>query len=72
VKLAYVLSCIRPEDRLTPDQHMLWSECCEKMYCGYLRQLSRILYCMEARYLWCLRTKLHICAPCYSDSKMEL
>jgi len=42
------------------------------MYCGYLRQLSLILYFMEARYLWCFRPKLRICSPCYSDNKMEL
>jgi len=70
--LAFVPSCICPEVRLTPDQHILWSDCCENMYHGYLRQSSRILYCIEARYLWCLRPKLHICAACCSDSKMEV
>jgi len=29
-------------------------------------------YCIEARYLWCLRPKLHICAAYCSDSQMEL
>jgi len=42
------------------------------MYYGYLRQSSRVLYYIEARYLWCLRPKLHICAACCSGSKMEL
>jgi len=72
VKLAYVPSCIRPEVTLTPDQYILCSDCCEKIYYGYLRQSSRILYCIKARYLWCLRPKLPICAACCSESKMEL
>jgi len=33
---------------------------------------SLILYCIAARYLWCLRPKLHICAACCSDSLIEL
>jgi len=37
VKLAYVPGCIRPEVRLTPDQYILRSDCCEKMHYGYLR-----------------------------------
>jgi len=28
---------------------------------------SPILYCIAARYLWCSRLKLHICAACCSD-----
>jgi len=31
-----------------------------------------ILYCIAARYLLCLRPKLHIYAACCSDSQMEL
>jgi len=74
VKLAYVLRCTRPEVRRTPDQRILCIFCdyCEKMYYGLLRQSSRILYCKEARSLWCLRTKLHICAAWFSHRKMEL
>ena len=49
MKLAYVPSCIRPEVTLiTSDQRILCSGCGEKMYYGCLRQLSRILYCIEA------------------------
>jgi len=54
VMLVYMPSCIRPEVRLTPDQRILWSDCSEKMYYGLLRQSSRILFCTEAWYLWCL------------------
>jgi len=32
VKLAYMRSCIRPEVRLTLDQRILCSDCCEKVY----------------------------------------
>jgi len=28
--------------------------------------------CIAARYLWCLRPKIHICAACCSDSQLEL
>jgi len=31
-----------------------------------------ILYCIAARYLWCLQPKLHTYAACFSDSQMEL
>jgi len=31
VKLAYVPSCKRPEFKLTPDQRILYGDCCEKM-----------------------------------------
>jgi len=34
VKLAFMPCCIRPEVRLTPDQRILCSDCCEKMYYG--------------------------------------
>jgi len=51
VKLAYMLGCIRPEVRLPPDQRVLYSDCRETMYCGLLRLSSRVLYCIEARYL---------------------
>ena len=43
-----------------------------KVYHGLPRQCSRILYCLTARYLQSLRPKLHICAACCSESKMEL
>jgi len=29
-----------------------------------------VLYCIAARYLWCLWPKLHICAAYCSDSQM--
>jgi len=56
-------SCIRPEVRLPLDQRVLCSDCCKK---------SLILYCIAARYVWCLRPKLHIWAACCSDTQMEL
>jgi len=69
VNLTYMPGCIHPEIRLTHDQR---SDYCEKLYHGLLKQSSRNLYCIEARNLWCLRPKLHICSACCSDSKMEL
>jgi len=37
---------------------------------------SLLIFCTtqvhKGRYLWCLQPKLHICAACCSDSKMEL
>ena len=49
---AYMSSCIRPDVRLTPDQRILCSGCCEKysMACSLLRQSSLISYCIEARH----------------------
>jgi len=32
MKPAYMPGCIRPEFSLTPDQRILCSDCCEKMY----------------------------------------
>jgi len=34
MKLAYMPRFIRPEVRLTPDQRVLCSDCCKKMYSG--------------------------------------
>jgi len=69
VNLAYISSCIHPEVRQTPDQR---SNYYEILYYGLIKQSSRILHCIEATYLWCLRPKLQICAACCSDNKMEL
>jgi len=70
VNLANMPSCIHPEVRLTPDQRILCSDC------GNVLWLDHVVFSYVAqhrpRYLWCLRTKLHICAACCSDCKMEL
>jgi len=66
--LAYMLSCVRQEARLALDQRILCSDCCKKMNYGSGRHSFRIMYCIEARYLWGLRSKLHMCAACCSTA----
>jgi len=70
VKLAFKPSCTRPEVRLTPDQPIL---CSDVKKCFMVSTGSHLVFCtvQQQDTFECLRPKLHICATCCSDSKME-
>jgi len=70
VKLADMLSCQRPEVRLTPNQRIL---CSDVKKCFMASSGSHLVFCTAQQQdtFKCLRPVLHICAACCSDSKME-